>query len=172
LWVLDAETLSGDAREQEAMMIARRIRMLVAEQSLQYKDIAVLLRAFTHVAAYEAAFAQAGIPYYVAGSRGFADKQEIMDVLELLRFLCNPLNEQALFATLRAPFFQLSDDTLLRLRRTGGSDGLWSGLMGAAETGGRDGGRSDCGITGRYSIATLAGEKRFSDSSPIDQRSI
>jgi len=103
--VLDAETLSGDAREQEAMMIARRIRMLVAEQSLQYKDIAVLLRAFTHVAAYEAAFAQAGIPYYVAGSRGFADKQEIMDVLELLRFLCNPLNEQALFATLRAPFF-------------------------------------------------------------------
>lgn len=87
LWVLDAETLSGDAREQEAMMIARRIRMLVEEQSLQYKDIAVLLRAFTHVASYEAAFAQAGIPYYVAGSRGFADKQEIMDVLELLRFL-------------------------------------------------------------------------------------
>ena len=136
LWVLDAETLSGDAREQEAMMIARRIRMLVEEQSLQYKDIAVLLRAFTHVASYEAAFAQAGIPYYVAGSRGFADKQEIMDVLELLRFFCNPLNEQALFATLRAPFFQLSDDALLRLRRTGGSGGLWAGLMGAAETGG------------------------------------
>ena len=131
LWVLDAESLSGgDARQLEAAMIARRIKALVddAQHPVQYRDIAVLLRAFTHVGAYEEAFAQAGIPYYVAGSRGFADRQEIADVLNLLRFLCNPLNEMALFATLRSPFFQLSDEVLLRLRRAGGEGGIWAGL--------------------------------------------
>ena len=137
LWVLDGETLAGtDAREREAAMIARRIRTLAedAEKPVQYKDIAVLLRAFTHVSAYEAAFAREGIPYYVTGSRGFVDRQEIADVLGLLRFLSNPLNEAALFGTLRSPFFQLSDEALLRLRRGGGEGGLWSGLSEAAVT--------------------------------------
>jgi ATP-dependent helicase/nuclease subunit A len=131
LWVLDAESLTGgDARQKEAAMIARRIKALVedAQQPVQYRDVAVLLRAFTHVGAYEEAFAQAGIPYYVAGSRGFAERQEIADVLNLLRFLCNPLNEMALFATLRSPFFQLSDEALLRLQRAGGEGGIWAGL--------------------------------------------
>lgn len=139
LWVLDAETLTGaDAHEREAAMIAGRIRMLAedVEKPARYKDIAVLLRAFTHVSAYEAAFARAGIPYYVAGGRGFADRQEILDVLGLLRFLSNPLNEAALFGTLRSPFFQLSDETMLRLRRCGGERGLWSGLAGASAAGG------------------------------------
>ena len=141
LWVLDSELLAGaDAREREAEMIARRIRTLMEdkEQPLQYKDVAVLLRAFTNVSAYETAFAKAGIPYYVAGSRGFADRQEIADVLGLLRFLNNPLNEAALFGTLRSPFFGLSDEALLRLRRGGGEGGLWSGLAGAAQIDGMD----------------------------------
>ncbi|MBP2665636.1 MAG: UvrD/REP helicase [Firmicutes bacterium] len=134
LWVLDAEALAGgDARQREAEMIARRIRALVedCQQPVQYRDVAVLLRAFTHVGAYEEAFAKAGIPYYVAGSRGFTDRQEIADVLNLLQFLCNPLNDTALFATLRSPFFQLSDEALLRLRRAGGEGGIWAGLAGA-----------------------------------------
>ncbi len=125
LWVLDAEALNGeDARDREAEMIARRIRLLVddPEHPVRYKDVAVLLRAFTRVASYEAAFAKAGIPYYVAGSRGFAERQEIMDVLGLLRFLDNPLNEPALFGVLRSPFFLLSDEALLRLRRSQGGD--------------------------------------------------
>ncbi|HWR30273.1 MAG TPA: UvrD-helicase domain-containing protein, partial [Negativicutes bacterium] len=140
LWVLDSESMAGaDARDREAEMIARRIQTLVTEtgQTVQYKDVALLLRAFSNVSAYEAAFAKAGIPYYVAGSRGFADRQEIADVLGLLRFLCNPLNEAALFGVLRSPFFGLSDEALLRLHR-GGAEGLWSGLACAAQIEGLD----------------------------------
>lgn len=134
LWVLDGEAVAGgDARAQEAAMIARRIRGLTSDPSasVRYGQIAVLLRAFTHVSAYEAAFAQAGIPYYVAGGRGFTGRQEIADVLGLLRFLDNPENGAALFGTLRSPFFQLSDEALLRLKRAGGSGGLRAGLAAA-----------------------------------------
>lgn len=138
LWVLDAATATGDAREREAAMIARRIREMVesADSPVQYRDIAVLLRAFTSVNVYERAFAKAGIPYYVSGSRGFADRQEISDVLGLLRFLDNVRNEAALFGVLRSPFFLVSDEGLLRLRRAGGEAGIWSGLAMAAETAG------------------------------------
>ena len=135
LWVLDAATVSGDAREREAAMIARRIREMVesAESPVQYRDIAVLLRAFTSVNVYERAFAKAGIPYYVTGSRGFADRQEIADVLGLLRFLDNVRNEAALFGVLRSPFFLVSDEGLLRLRRASGEAGIWGGLAMASE---------------------------------------
>ena len=131
MWVQEAAgRSSGEARAQEAAMIAGRIRSMVAESdgAVNYRDIVVLLRAFTHVSLYEAAFAEAGIPYYVAGGRGFAGRQEVADALALLRFLDNPNDSLALFATLRSALFQLSDETLLRLRRAGGAGGIWSGL--------------------------------------------
>lgn len=129
MWVLDADSLAGvDARDQEASMIAGRIRELVAEGSTQYGDIAVLLRAFSRVEAYETAFAAGGIPYYVAGGRGLGGRQEILDALGLLDFLCNRCNEAALFGLLRSPFFLLSDEALLRLHRSGGQQGIWGGL--------------------------------------------
>ena len=135
LWVLAAEAgAGGDPREREAAMIARRVRELAEspDQPTPYRNIAVLLRAFTDVSAYEQAFARAGVPYYVAGGRGFAGRQEIADVLVLLQFLDNPRNEAALFGVLRSPFFLVSDEGLLRLRRAGADDGLWAGLGMAA----------------------------------------
>ena len=141
MWVLDANALQGkDARAQEAEMIAARILAMVNESqgSVRFRDIVVLLRAFTHVNLYEAAFAAAGIPYYVTGGRGFAARQEVADVLALLQFLLNPYHEIALFATLRSPFFLLSDDTLLRLRLAGGEAGIWGGLSDAANIAGLD----------------------------------
>ena len=131
MWLQEsAGRSSGEARAQEAAMIAGRIRSLVAESdgAVDYRDIVVLLRAFTHVSLYEAAFAEAGIPYYVAGGRGFAGRQEVADALALLRFLDNPYDSLALFATLRSALFQLSDETLLRLSKAGGTGGIWSGL--------------------------------------------
>ncbi len=141
MWALDANELQGqDARAKEAEMIAARILALVQDSqgSLRFRDIVLLLRAFTHVNLYEAAFAAAGIPYYVTGGRGFIARQEVADVLALLRFLTNPYNEMALFATLRSPFFLLSDDALLRLRLAGGEAGIWGGLSVAANVDGLD----------------------------------
>ncbi len=131
MWVLDAAMLGGeDSKAKEAEMIADRIGSLVADpaQAVKFRDIVLLLRAFTHVNLYEAAFASAGIPYYVVGGRGFINRQEVSDALELIRFLANPYNEMALFAALRSPFFQLSDSALLCLARAGAAEGIWGGL--------------------------------------------
>ena len=138
MWVLDADSVSGgDARDKEAEMIAGRIRDIVegAAPSVQYGDIAILLRAFTCISSYEAALAKAGIPYYVAGGRGFGNRQEVQDAIGLLRFLCSQGNEAALFGVLRSPFFQLSDEALLRLKVQGGAGGIGSGLASAASAG-------------------------------------
>ena len=131
LWVQEMSGRSGsEARTAEAAMIAGRVKALVAESGgeVHYRDIVLLLRAFTHVSLYEAAFAEAGIPYYVAGGRGFAGRQEVSDALALLRFLDNPWRSLDLFAVLRSAMFQLSDETLLRLRRAGGAAGIRGGL--------------------------------------------
>lgn len=73
-----------------------------------------------------------------------------------------------MFATLRAPFFQLSDDALLRLRRTGGSGGLWAGLMGAAETGGLTEAEVTAALRAGALLERWLARNGFSDSGTVD----
>lgn len=164
MWVLDAGQLDGiDARDKEAEMIAARIRAMVSESSrgIQYKDVVVLLRAFTRVAAYEEAFARDGVPFYVVGGRGFSSTQEVMDALGLLRFLRNSQDEKALFGTLRSPFFQLSDEALVRLQRAGGIGGLWSGLELSASVKGLDEPERATALRARALLERLLGRRGF-----------
>lgn len=131
MWLLDGEKVSrSDSTRKEAEMIAARILELVQNSAgnTHFGDIAVLLRAFSHVQLYETAFANAGIPYCISGGRGFGQQQEIRDALNLIRYLDNPCNELALFGLLRSSFAQLGDATLLRLKQTGGKAGLKAGL--------------------------------------------
>ena len=51
----------------------------------------------------------------IAG-KGYYDRQEVWDLLNLLRALYNPADDLSLAAALRSPLFSLSDDALLALR--------------------------------------------------------
>jgi ATP-dependent helicase/nuclease subunit A len=82
----------------------------------QCRDIAILLRAFTGVWTYEAALRRAGIPYLTVQGKGFYQREEITDLVQLLRFLDNTTDELALAAVLRSPLAGISDNTLLALR--------------------------------------------------------
>lgn len=124
---------SEQARELEAENIARRIgqmvrnsEKLVAEtmedgsetlRDVRYSDIAMLFRAITDIKVYEQALRRAGIPYYVLAGKGFYEREEIQDVISLLRFLENRTDQIALVAALRSPLFGISDETLYRLRQ-------------------------------------------------------
>ena len=119
-------------RDLEARMLAERIRDLVrsgepvvrvrvqgrtvARRACCYGDIALLLRTRSHGKDYERALRRAGVPFYVVAGRGFYDRAETRDLLEVLRFLDNSTDELALAATLRSPLFGVSDETLLGLR--------------------------------------------------------
>jgi ATP-dependent helicase/nuclease subunit A len=81
-----------------------------------YSDIALLFRAMTKVHFYESVFRRANIPYQTVLGRGFYQREEITDLIQLLRFLDNKTDELALAAVLRSPLCGLSDNALLALR--------------------------------------------------------
>ncbi|MCF6094727.1 UvrD-helicase domain-containing protein [Microaerobacter geothermalis] len=135
------ENSSGDEEEEEeswrqieAARIAGRIKEMVKKgesliwrkegeeakekpSSVQYGDIAILLSARTHMHVYEQALYEQGIPYVVVGGRQFYQKQEILDVLNLLKLIQNSEDEIALLGFLRSPFVHLNDETLFWLTR-------------------------------------------------------
>ncbi len=82
----------------------------------RYSDIALLFRAMTNVQIYESAFRRANIPYQTVLGRGFYEREEITDLIQLLRFLDNKTDELALAAVLRSPLGGISDNALLALR--------------------------------------------------------
>jgi ATP-dependent helicase/nuclease subunit A len=82
----------------------------------RYSDIALLFRAMTDVPAYEAVFRAANIPFQTVQGKGFYQREEISDLIQLLRFLDNKTDELALAAVLRSPLGGISDNGLLALR--------------------------------------------------------
>ena len=125
---------SRDARERDAGQMVARIqelaggthasRVLVKDEAgtpeagvpVNYGDIAVLFRALTGVGIYESALRRAGIPYLTVQGKGFYQREEITDLIQLLRFLDNTTDEIALAAVLRSPLGGISDNALFALR--------------------------------------------------------
>ena len=68
--------------------------------------MALLFQAMTHVTLYEAALKAEGIPYLTVAGKGYYDRQEVWDLLNLLRALYNPLDNLSLAAALRSPLVQ------------------------------------------------------------------
>jgi ATP-dependent helicase/nuclease subunit A len=107
-----------DSRVLDAQQVARRILTLTRASSpkVNYGDIALLFRAMTQVQIYESVFRRANIPYQTVLGRGFYEREEITDLIQLLRFLDNKTDEIALAAVLHSPLCGISDNGLLALR--------------------------------------------------------
>lgn len=103
-------------RERDATQIVERIKALVDFGSFNFGDIAILFRALTGVWVYESALRRAGIPYLTVQGKGFYQREEVTDLVQLLRFLDNTTDELALAAVLRSPLCGISDNALLALR--------------------------------------------------------
>ena len=134
-----------EARRQEAIAIARRLRELMAEgctetpvvdkttgqpRRLRPADVAILFRALSDVRLYEEALREQGLEYYLVGGHAFYAQQEVFDVLNLLRAVASSADEISLAGVLRSPFFALADESLFWLVESGGS--LNAGLFGEA----------------------------------------
>lgn len=105
------------ARMREAATIAARIRELHESDGVPYGSIAILFQAMTLSGLYEDALKAAGIPYFIVAGRGFYEQPEVRDMVSFLSHLERPLADIPLAATLRAPFFHVSDDTLFWMAR-------------------------------------------------------
>jgi ATP-dependent helicase/nuclease subunit A len=103
----------------EARFLAQRLRGL-ADAGTPRGEMVVLLRAFTHLDAYEDSLERAGLRPYVVGGRGYWSQQQVADVCALLATIANPLDDQALFGALASPACGVAPDTLWLLRAAAG----------------------------------------------------
>jgi ATP-dependent helicase/nuclease subunit A len=119
----------------EARFVAERLREL-AESGVERGEMVVLLRAFTHLDAYEDSLERAGLRPYTIGGRGYWSQQQVADVCALLATIANPLDDQALFGALASPACAVAPDTLWLLRAAAGRRRhIWPALEAAAGLG-------------------------------------
>ncbi len=117
----------------EGKMIAAEIRKLITQKTaiqdnqnsraLRYDDIIILLRNRNHVADYETALREAGIPYIGANRGTLLESLEVRDMLDLLQWLILPFDNLSLAGILRSPLFAVSNDDLIALQQSG--NGSW-----------------------------------------------
>ncbi|HEX6205347.1 MAG TPA: UvrD-helicase domain-containing protein [Solirubrobacterales bacterium] len=119
----------------EARFVAERLREL-AGAGVPRSEMVVLLRAFTHLDAYEDSLERAGLRPYVVGGRGYWSQQQVADVCALLAVVANPLDDHALFGALASPACALAPDTLWLLRKAAGKRRhVWPAVERAAGAG-------------------------------------
>ena len=106
--------MAPDSRT-EARTVAETIRRLhIAGRP--FRDIAILAHSVRMLPReFEDELRRQGIPYVTSGGSGFFDRQEIKDVLALLRLTENPMDDGALVRILQGPIVRLPDDAMYRL---------------------------------------------------------
>ena len=117
----------------EGLMIAEEIKKIISQKiaiekkeknkSVNYSDIIILLRSRTHVADYEKALRQTGIPYIGANRGTLLESLEVNDMLDLLQWLILPFDNLSLAGILRSPLFSISNDDLIAIKQA--SKGSW-----------------------------------------------
>lgn len=106
-----AKPIAGQA------LAARLLQLKQEGQIKNWDEVALLFRASTGYPYYEEALEDAGIPFVTVAGRGFYDRPEIRDLLNILRAIADPLDDLSFAGLLRSPAFGLSDAGLFQLRQ-------------------------------------------------------
>ena len=103
------ELLYADRVENEADSVARKIQELTSgkkkEESYDYKDFAILVRANSHAEPFTRAFSRLGIPYQFLGPGQLFRQSEVLDLISYLKVLDNFENSVSLYRVLSMEHF-------------------------------------------------------------------
>jgi DNA helicase-2/ATP-dependent DNA helicase PcrA len=106
--------MAPDSRT-EARSVSETIRRLY-RGGRPFSDIAILAHSIRMLPRdFEDELRRQGIPYLTSGGSGFFDRQEIKDVLAMLRLTENPMDDGALVRVLQGPIVRLSDRGLYQM---------------------------------------------------------
>ena len=109
---------AANARPVAAQALATRLLELKEQGQINdWDDVALLFRASTGFSFYENAFEESNIPFVTVAGRGFYDRPEIRDILNILLALADPTDDLAMAGLLRSPAFGLTDSALYLLRQ-------------------------------------------------------
>ena len=129
-----AKDLSAEeARRAEADWLAIRLRELHGA-GLTYCDMAILLQNMTHVSLLTEALQKHKVPCAVVDGRGFYDRMEVQDLLNLFSFAVNPHDNLNLAGVLRSVYMGLDDETLTRIHLALGEMNKENRAVSLAET--------------------------------------
>ena len=130
-WLFVEESGAASAeeyRQNQAAAIAQWIHENVGHlklsdgRTLAYKDVTILFRSLPAAHIYTRIFRHAGIPFHVEADRDYFRKQEVNDLLNVLRLLVNPYNAVALTGVLRSPWQGFTDQEIYRAAQEGALD--------------------------------------------------
>ena len=124
---------SKECQQAEGRYVAQAIRQLGEEEHLPFGQMAILLPAIHLSRQYEEALSALGIKSQVSDGKGFYDRQEVVDWINLLTFLLNPRKDWALAGFLRSPLAGLSDQQLTDLLKPWPELSLWESLQQSLE---------------------------------------
>ncbi len=132
------ESENNDDTEEETIlnegeMIARLISDMVSENEeysvienntrrlAKYGDIAILARSKNGFKNITNSFIKYNIPYTLHSGSGFYEAQEVVDVINYLKFIQNNHDDIALAGLLKSVFFGLNDTQLFKISLTEGN---------------------------------------------------
>jgi ATP-dependent helicase/nuclease subunit A len=128
-----------DARRfEEGRSVAQALLRARRELSdLPWSEMMLLVKKRTHLAAYENALREAGIPFISDKRGGLLESLEVADLIALLTFLITPGDNRALAHVLKSPIVGASDDDLIMLAQRR-ENTWWQRLRAAAGDGASD----------------------------------
>jgi len=96
-----------------------------------YGNMAVLLRSMTHVNDLTQVLSDYNIPFVVIDGKGFYERQEIADIINLFDVMLDPYQNIPFAAILRSPYFGFDDELLTKLLLK--NDYAWDALRSLKE---------------------------------------
>lgn len=118
VWLLENGFIgkAEESRIAEADAIARLITSL-SSSGRPFSDVTILLKVMTNVSFIEKALLNHGIPYHLMGGKNFFNRTEVNALENLVSVVVDPYNDRAMVGLLLSPFFNMSLDEVLLLKR-------------------------------------------------------
>lgn len=100
----------------EANWLANRVRAMISGPQPRRKpqEIGILLRKLTSAHLYVDALNSRGVRVVIEGERFFYQSQEVIDFLNLLKYIVDEIDDMALAGVLRSPLFSMTDPELAK----------------------------------------------------------
>lgn len=95
--------------DQEVAFVLEKIR----ETEVKLSEIAILCRANSYALPFVEAFKKHNIPYQFLSEKGLYGKEEVRDLIAVLRVLSNPTDDMSLMRVLRMEWFDLKMISIL-----------------------------------------------------------
>lgn len=101
--------------KDEAMQIAKFIKIEITKKKIAYKDFSVLYRTNAQSRALEDIFRREKIPYCIIGGLEFYKRKEVKDIVAYFKVISNPKDEESLLRIMNFPQRGIGNTTIKRM---------------------------------------------------------